>query len=86
MGWTPWVIPWMGMTTICMTLWMTVRVPTYRSPPYRWSPELRTTVTRLSVDCMMNGATPSPAIRPITRRRGRRFRGRMRKPERREQR
>ena len=82
-GCTPWVIPWMGMVTICMTLWMMVRVPTYRSPPYRCRPEFSTTVTRLSVDCMMKGATPRPAIRETTARRRRMYCGRMRRPERR---
>lgn len=32
-GWTPWVMPWVGMTIICMMDWMMVMEPTYRSPP-----------------------------------------------------
>ena len=47
-----------------------VMLPTYRSPPKLCRPVFRVMFTRLSVLCMMKGATPSEAMRPTMRPQG----------------
>ena len=43
-----------------------VMAPTAGSPPYRHREAVKETVTRLSVDCMINGDTPSAATGRMT--------------------
>ena len=50
----------------CMMLESTVIAPTAMSPPYFSSEELKHTVMRLSVDCMMKGEAPRARAAPRT--------------------
>ena len=67
MGWDPWVRPISGSMPNCMTLLRIAIAPTARSPPYRCSWVLKQMDSRLSVDCMINGDTPSASTGPMMR-------------------
>ena len=59
-------MPCTGTEISCMTLVIIDMEPTYKSPPYSFSPLLSVTSTRLSVLCMINGEIPRDAICFIT--------------------
>ena len=50
----------------CMTLVRIAMAPTAISPPYLWRDVLKQTEITLSVNCMMNGETPSPMLGRMT--------------------
>ena len=62
----------------CMILLSTVMAPTAMSPPYLSKEELKHTVIRLSVACMMKGDMPSARLGSTTLAWGRRFAARRR--------
>ena len=67
MGWAPWESPWKSMLKICMMLEQMVMAPTAGSPPKALREELKEMFTRLSVDCMIKGDTPTASTGASTR-------------------
>ena len=58
-GCAPCVSPWIGSIDICITDDRIVIAPTATSPPYLSRLVLKQMFNTLSVNCMINGATPS---------------------------
>jgi len=73
MGCPPWVRPCSGARLNIMTEERIAMAPTAMSPPVRWSVELSTIFTRLSVLIMKNGDMPRARTGSMTFRVGRRL-------------